>query len=79
MSLKQIVDEIVKRIRGNKTEKEPEEQMYRHNIVQVDAPGEKVCKKNTLSDTQIRKNNWRKMHGLPLKRKRAMCQILTQK
>lgn len=79
MSLKQIVDEIVKRIRGNKTEKEPEEQMERHKTVQVDAPEEKVCKKNTLSDTQIRKNNWRKMHGLPLKRKRAMCQILTQK
>ena len=79
MSLKQIVDEIVKRIRGNKTEKEPEEQTTLHDTVHVDVPEEKECKKNTLPATQIRKNNWRKMHGLPLKRKRAMCQILTQK
>lgn len=101
MSLKQIIDEIVKKIRkteperlSKKTEtaKEPSEKTEpdRSNtspaVMQVEKPDRRV----TPTIAQLQSNNWRKMHGIPMKRDCAinktrkmtiekMRQILTQR
>lgn len=101
MSLKQVIDEIVKKIRKAEPEKqsedlknakepsektEPDRSSTSPAVMQVEKPDRRVIH----TATQLQSNNWRKMHGIPMKRDRAknkirkmtiekMCQILTQR
>lgn len=101
MSLKQVIDEIVKRIRKTEPERqsedlenakeqsgktEPDRSSTSPAVAQVEKPDRQVVP----TVAQLQNNNWRKMHGIPMKRDCAknktrkmtiekMCQILTPK
>ena len=101
MSLKQVIDEIVKRIRKTEPERqlkepenekepsgktEPDRSSTSPAVVQVEKPDRRVVP----TVAQLQNNNWRKMHGIPMKRDCAksktrkmtiekMCQILTRR
>ena len=79
MSLKQVIDEIVKRIRKTEPErqlKEPENEKEQSGktepdrsstspaVVQVEKPDRQVVP----TVAQLQNNNWRKIHGIPMKR-----------
>ena len=101
MSLKQVIDEIVKRIRKTEPERqsedlenakeqsgktEPDRSSTSPAVAQVEKPDRQVVP----TVAQLQNNNWRKMHGIPMKRDCAknktrkmtiekMCQILTRR
>ncbi len=101
MSLKQVIDEIVKKIRKTEPERqsedlenakeqsgktEPDRSSTSPAVVQVKKPDRQVVP----TVAQLQNNNWRKMHGIPMKRDCAknktrkmtiekMCQILTRR
>ena len=94
MSLKQVIVEIVKRIRKTEPENEkepsgktePDRSSTSPAVVQVEKPDRRVVP----TVAQLQNNNWRKMHGIPMKRDCAknktrkmtiekMCQILTRR
>lgn len=101
MSLKQVIDEIVKRIRKTEPErqlKEPENEKEPSGKTEPDrsstspavAQVEKPDRRVVPTVAQLQNNNWRKMHGIPMKRDCAknktrkmtiekMCQILTRR
>ena len=79
MSLKQVIDEIVKRIRKTEPERqlkepengnepsgktEPDRSSTSPAVVQVEKPDRRVVP----TVAQLQNNNWRKMHGIPMKR-----------
>lgn len=79
MSLKQVIDEIVKRIRKTEPERqlkeqenekepsgktEPDRSSTSPAVMQVEKPDRRVVP----TVAQLKNNNWRKMHGIPMKR-----------
>lgn len=79
MSLKQVIDEIVKKIRKTESERqsedlenakeqsgktEPDRSSTSLAVVQVEKPDRRVVP----TVAQLKNNNWRKMHGIPMKR-----------
>lgn len=79
MSLKQVIDEIVKKIRKTESERqsedlenakeqsgktEPDGSSTSPAVVQVEKPDRRVVP----TVAQLKNNNWRKMHGIPMKR-----------
>lgn len=79
MSLKQVIDEIVKKIRKTESERqsedlenakeqsgktEPDRSSTSPAVVQVEKPDRRVVP----IVAQLKNNNWRKMHGIPMKR-----------
>lgn len=91
MSLKQIIDEIVKKIRKTEPERQPED---REIAKETSEKTESDRSSTPLASTrekrpdrrvaptvaQLNSNNWRKMHGIPMRRDRTKkCQNLTQK
>lgn len=79
MSLKQIIDEIVKKIRKTEPERqsedlentkeprektEPDRSSTSPAVMQVGKADRRVVP----AATQLQSNNWRKMHGIPMKR-----------